>query len=231
MKKYIIVLGLLLFSFTSQSQVLISLLLGDKLNSDKMEFGLEGGINYSAITGMESSNRMGAFNLGFYFDMKVKNQWNFYTGVLVKSDMGLDKLTEKDLAFLGTDVYPEKGDYKQVINSFIVPALANYKFKNHFYVEAGPQFALITDSYVQFNSKEDGKTMRIREKNKDNTNRIDAGVAGGFGYKFRQGKGISIGLKYYHGFVDVYKNRPGTKNSSIFLKANIRIKATKKAIE
>jgi len=49
MKNYIIALFFILFTYNLQSQVLIALLLGDKLNSGKIEFGLDGGLNYSSI--------------------------------------------------------------------------------------------------------------------------------------------------------------------------------------
>ena len=39
----------LFFGYALQSQVLIALLLGDELNTGKIEFGLDGGINYAAI--------------------------------------------------------------------------------------------------------------------------------------------------------------------------------------
>ena len=129
MRKYFIVLGLLLIGFNAQSQVLISLLLGDKLNSEGLEFGLEGGLNLSKVSGLDANKSLSAFNLGFYFDIRLKNQWYLNTGVLVKSKLGIDQLSATDLNFLQTDVYEQEGDYSQVINYFLVPALAKYKFK------------------------------------------------------------------------------------------------------
>ena len=129
MRKYFIVLCLLLFGFNVHSQVLISLLLGDKLNSDGIEFGLEGGLNFSKVCGLDANRSLTAFNLGFYFDMRLKNQWYLYTGVQVKSKLGADKLSAKNLNFLQADVFEEEGDYSQVMNYFLVPALAKYKFK------------------------------------------------------------------------------------------------------
>jgi len=64
MRKYFIVLGLLLLGLNVQSQVLISLLFGDKLNSDGLEFGLEGGLNFSKISGLEANKSLRALNLG-----------------------------------------------------------------------------------------------------------------------------------------------------------------------
>jgi hypothetical protein len=225
MKKQILIISFILFSLSSQSQVLISLLLGDKLNSPDLEFGLEGGLNWANISGMETNDYARFFNLGFYFDFRVKNQWGIYTGVLVKSNLGVDKLTENDLAFLGVRTYPEEGDYKQVINQFQVPAFAKYKFKNHIYVEAGPEFGLRFKGYVQYDSKIDDIEAQTREDNKDMLQKLDVGVGAGIGYKLLKGQGWTVGAKYYYGFVDVYKDRPGTKSSSINLKLNIPIGA------
>jgi len=57
-----------------QGQVLISLLFGDMLNSDGLEFGLEGGFNWSKVSGMETNSSLRTFNLGFYFDIRLKDQ-------------------------------------------------------------------------------------------------------------------------------------------------------------
>jgi hypothetical protein len=223
MKKYFIVFSFLLVGLTSQSQVLISLLLGDVLNSDKLEFGLEGGMNWTTTSGFETNNYARFFNMGFYFDMKMKNQWNFYTGVLVKSNIGVDKLTMNDLNTLNVTTWDSVGEYKQVINEFLVPAFIKYNFKNHMYIEAGPQFGLRFKGFVEYNSDIEGIEARTREDNKDMLQKLDVGIGAGLGYKLLKGQGWTIGAKYYYGFVDAFKNIPGTKSSSINLKVNIPI--------
>lgn len=221
--KHLLLVFFLLISLSMQSQVLIALLLGDKLNSGKIEFGLDGGVNFSTLGSMESSSSYRDFNLGFYFDIKMKNQWYLNTGVLVKSTLGLDNLTEEDLNFLGATIYDTEGDYSQKISYFLVPALAKYKFDNHMHVEFGPQFGLATKSYIQFDSDVDGNEARIRETNTDMINRFDMGLAGGVGYRLLKGLGWTIGARYYYGFLDVYKDLSGSRNSSLFLKLNAPI--------
>lgn len=228
MKKIIGILFLIILFTNAHSQVLITLLLGDKLNSPGMEFGLTGGYNWSTISNMEANKSLSTLNLGFYFDIKMKNQLWLNTGVLVKSKLGTGKLTSNDLEFLGATQYEQEGDYNQSINYFLVPALAKYKFKNHFYVEAGPQFGLGHKSWVEFLEKNDDLDARIREFNKDKINRFDVGFRGGIGYKLLKGTGMNIGLAYYYGFLDVYKERSGTNNQSLFLKVDIPIGRAKK---
>lgn len=72
MKKGLLLLFMLFSIAQARSQVLISLIFGDKLNSPFLEFGLEGGINLSDISGLESSGTNPGFNLGFYFDFRSK---------------------------------------------------------------------------------------------------------------------------------------------------------------
>ena len=72
---------------TANSQVLISLLLGDKLNSPNLEFGLEGGLNWSNIKGGEDFSTATDFHLGFYFDFRLNrlngsNNWQTRTAIM-----------------------------------------------------------------------------------------------------------------------------------------------------
>ena len=221
MRNKFLLITFLLFSVSMQSQILIALLLGESLNTGKIEFGLDGGVNYSNIGSMESSDQFRKWNLGFYFDIKLKNQWYLNTGVLVKSELGLDDLTESDLEFLGATLYEEEGEYSQSISYFLVPALARYKFQNHMYAEIGPQFGLAYQAHIQFHSDVDGIEINAKENNRDMINRFYMGLAAGACYRLLKGLGWTIGVRYYYGFLDVYKDRSGTNNSSLFLKVNV----------
>lgn len=221
MRKILILSLLLLCTNLMQSQVLIALLLGDKLNTGNIEFGLDGGINYASITDMDSNSWNRNFNLGFYFDFRLKDNWFFNTGVLVKSTLGVDDLTEEDLAFLGATVYDQEGKYNQKIDYFLVPALMKYRFDNHLHLEGGLQFGLAHNAYIQFDSEIDGNSARIREGNRDMVNTFDMGAAAGAGYRLLKGLGWTIGVRYYHGFLNVYKDLPGSKNQAVFLKLNV----------
>lgn len=222
-----LVLFLMLFSLHVQSQVLLSLIFGDKLNADGLEFGLEGGVNFSSISKLEGNKPLSKFNLGFYFDIRLKNQWNLYTGVLVKSKLGDNDLSQNDLDFLEITPEPEAGRYSQNAEYFLIPALIKYHFKNRIYAEAGPQIGYMRKAWVEFNSDVSGKEIRIKEFNTDKLNRIDAGVAIGTGYRLLPKNGMTIGIRYYLGLANVYKGYNNHKHNSWFLKVNIPIGAAK----
>lgn len=223
MKKNLLLLVFILFSISSQSQVLITLLLGDKLNSDGLEFGLETGVNFSSISGMESKQMTSDFNIGFYFDFRIKDNWFLDTGVLVKSKQGLEDLSINDLNFIGATVHELEGSYDQVVKNFLVPAQLKYKFKNHFYAEGGVQFGLVTKAFIEFSGKENELEVTIKEDNRDLMNRLDVGAIAGVGYQLKRGEGMTIGAKYSYGFVNAYKEKDGTKHNTIFVKVNIPI--------
>ena len=237
MKKTLLIILFFLTGIGVQSQVLITLIFGDKLNSPDLEFGLEGGINWANISGLETNSFARKWNLGFYFDFRLKKQFFIYTGVLVKSNLGVDELTFNDLnslnatVYLGNDGERLTGDYSHKMNYFMVPVLAKYRFKNNIYIELGPQFGLMYKSWIEFKSDAENIEAVFKEFNKDRIHKLDAGAMVGLGYKFKKGPGWSLGAKYYYGFVDVYKDISGTKNSSIFIKLNIPIGAGEKAKE
>jgi len=147
---------------------------------------------------------------------------------MVKSKHGADNLSMADLDFLGIELNEEPGTYSQKINSFVLPAMIRYNMKNRIYLEAGPQFSYMYDSFVEFNSDIDGRDIMIKDYNDDAINKLDAGFALGTGYKLKKTNGMSLGIRYYHGFVNVYEGVSGSNNSSIFLRFNVPIGAAKK---
>ena len=228
-KTKLLTLSLLLATQFASSQVLISLIFGEKLNSDAIEFGLEGGFNFSDLGALEADKRLSTFNLGFYFDIELKDAWRLYTGVLVKSKLGVENLSDSDLLLVGVTPEEEGGTYSQYINNFLVPALIKYRFPNRIYAEAGPQFGLLYKSWVQFDSNVDGTETRIRIENKDVLNVFEVGGVIGAGYRLRPGPaGMTLGIKYYQGFTNAIKGLSGSRNNALFLKFNIPIGTAKK---
>ncbi len=229
MKKLFIIIIITAFTYQAQSQILLTLIFGDKLNSDEIEFGLDGGGSFTKISNMDSKKYLNDWYLGFYFDFKTKANFNIYSGVHVKSNLGANHLTEKDLADLGATLYletdgtPVDGIYSQKLYTFIVPILIRKYLKNNIYFEAGPQLGLTYKSFVEFVEVTKERESIIKEYNNSLTNWFEAGVVCGTGYKFRKGAGLTFGIQYFYGLTNVYKNRSNTKNSGFFIRATIPI--------
>lgn len=233
MKKIIAVVGFLFFIYTADAQVLISLLLGDKLNSNKIEFGLDGGLNLSSIQGMNQGDMAGRFNLGFYFDFKLKDpSWMFHTGVIVKSTMGAKGLPVYSLGNPDLDNAFANGSVDRRLNYFNVPILMKYRFTNKFSVEGGVMLGLMNKSIDLFTKKVvDKDDLTYKLDIKDQYHPIDAGLMAGVGYRLMGGNGMNLAIRYYLGLIDITKDdlAPNQYNQSLYFSVGIPIGAGKAA--
>lgn len=226
MKKQLIILSLLFCGCSAHSQVIISLLLGDKLNSDKIEFGLDGGINFSDLKGIPEAKYKSNFNLGFYFDFKMKNPaWMINTGVIVKSTMGAKNVPVYVLNNPQLDQIFENGHITRNLEYFDVPFLIKHQFKNRIFIKTGPQFGLLYNAKDIFHNKIDDQDLEYTNKVKSKFHPLDAGFVIGTGYRLKSGNGMNLGIHYYQGFVDVLIDDKGASqiNKSIYVNLGIPI--------
>ena len=205
MKRYLLVWGFLFFGHASNSQVLISILFGDKLNSGKVEFGLQGGLNWSTVKNLEGAKSSTGFNLGFYFDIKLKNpSWMISTGVIVKSPMGANELPLYSLNDFHLDSSFAGGSVTRKLRYFNVPVTLKYKFRNNLFVKGGVQLGLLSKAFDEFkNSVNDKDDLEHKVKIKDDFHPLDAGLTLGIGYRFFKGNGMNLDLQYYYGLIDI----------------------------
>ncbi len=227
MKKILLLAVFLFASVSAQSQVLISLVFGDKLNSDKIEFGLDGGLNMVNLSGIEPSSFANNFNLGFYFDLKLKNpSWMVHTGVIVKSTMGAKELEVYSLDNEDLDNSFVGGSVERRLGYFNVPIMMKYKFNNKFFAEAGPMLGLMAKSKDVFTREiSDTEDLSYEKKIRDLYHPLDAGLMMGVGYRLMGGNGMNLGIRYYEGLVDVEIDDTGAdvRNRSLYFTIGIPI--------
>lgn len=212
-------------SASANAQVLITLIFGDALNTEKIEFGLSGGENTSFILDIKDSKPLYNFNLGFYFHIHMKKNSFLSTGVLVKSNVGAKGMDPYSIGDPDFDSVFQHSSMEKKIPVFYVPILWHQRFNQRWYIEAGPQLGLIHQSKDIFTVSEFGGDVSYEKSVKDEYKHIDFGLYGGIGYKLKQTqKSISLGAGYYYGLVNVSKNPDyKIKNSSIYLFVRIPI--------
>ncbi|MCH5599306.1 hypothetical protein [Niabella ginsengisoli] len=71
--------------------MLVALLLGDKLKSDKIEFGLNLNPTFSTISGLDGDTKPG-LGLGLYFNFKLNDNLYFHPEFSPKSVFGIKGL-------------------------------------------------------------------------------------------------------------------------------------------
>lgn len=216
---------LLMMNTPAKSQILISLLLGDKLNSDKLEFGLDGGICFLNMSNTPTASTLTDWNLGFYFDFKIKQSLFIHTGVRVKARMGAGSLTPYSLNISYLDSAFVGGSVNRKIDYFNVPVLVRYRLVDYLHVEGGVQLGLrhaADDIFV--NTIVNKKDLKYSNDIKSNFTRLDAGLQAGLGYKLKKGTGITVNADYYYGLVDVNTQLEGNQaNSAIYVNVSIPI--------
>lgn len=227
MKKTLLILGLVTFCFAAQSQVLITLLLGDKLNSDKIEFGLIGGMNRSYWLEVDDSEALNHFNLGFYFHILLKNNSYFSTGVLVKSSVGATGMETYSIGDPEFDSVFEGGELTTKINYFYVPMMFHQRFNNRWYLEGGINTGVRNYAWDIFEKEDYDGDLSYKTDVRDDYTRLDFGLMGTAGYKLsKEVKSLSVGISYYYGLIDVSKaDDVSIKNSSLYFFCKIPIGA------
>jgi hypothetical protein len=239
MKKILIfVLIAVVFSTTIttkvQSQVLIALLFGDKLNSPGIKFGLDGGVNFSSLTNISSAKLTTGYYLGLYFDFLLKQNTNWYihTGLMLKSEMGATGLEPYSLNSPGLDSTFYDGHIKRELGYINLPILVRYKFKNQLFLEAGPLLGVLVEATdVFYNTVNEKNDISYKNNIYKQCNWFDIGGMGGFGYHFMKGTGIDLGLRYYYGFMNILSNsyfHPG-HNNSFYIYISIPVGAGEKS--
>jgi len=225
--KYVYTILFVCAGYLGQSQVLISLLLGDKLNSGQIEFGLDGGWSLANLNGVDPSKGHSNYNLGFYFDFAMKNpSWFFSTGVRVKSTMGAEGIAVYTLNDPDLDKVFAGGSVTRKLNYFNVPIMMKYVFKNKIYVQAGIQTGLrYKGADVFLNSVKDDEDLSYKVDIKKQYHPLDGGLCAGLGYRLVKGNGMNLGLQYYYGLIDVRVSdaSPNEFNRVLYLNVGIPI--------
>ena len=229
--KLALIFVLICFSTTSNAQILISLLFGDALNTDEIEFGLTTGLNRSYILDIEESSGLNNFNIGFYFHINMFKTSYLSTGVLVKTNVGARGMSTYPIGDPDFDDVLAEGELIKKINYFYVPILWHQRFNKRFFLEGGLQPGLRNKAYDYFHLEEEDKSeIGYKTDVRDDYTRFDLGLLGGVGYKLRkQIKSTAIGINYYYGLLDVSKVPDmKIKNSSIYFYVRIPIGAKPK---
>jgi hypothetical protein len=215
----------LLFSITSQAQILITLLLGDKLNSEKIEFGIDGGINRSFFNDIKGSEGMNSFNLGFYFHIRMMENSYLSTGLRVKSNVGATGMPTYAIGNANFDTLYKDGTLTTKIGYFYLPVMFQQRIYKIVMLEGGFQAGLRTNATDRFALSAFNGDMNYEVSVKNNYAHLDAGMLAGIGFKLNEKpKSMSIGISYYYGLVNISKI-PDQKirNSSVYLYMKIPI--------
>ncbi len=208
--------GLLILLFTgcwdlSSGQVVIALLFGDKLNSDKLEFGLTVSPSLTNITNNDSKLKTG-FNLGIYFNFNPDKRFSLRVEGIAKGSMGAGSIKPYPTGNDSLDALLRSGSVERKISGFGLPVLCRYRIGGNFFAEAGVQADWFLKVKDIFKSDVGGGQLDYTINTSDEYTKLDLAAAAGLFYKLRKDrKSIGLGLRYVHGLTDIYKTAAGTQ--------------------
>ena len=200
---------LLLASACSRAQVLVALILGDELNSGKIEFGLTTGLNASRIDGLEGGRAELTPYLGLYFDIKLSDRWYLHPETWPKCVLGHDKLPAYATGDSTLDLQLQEATVERRIDCIPTLLMISRRVGRGTYIDAGPYATLVLGARDVFIRETADDQLEYTVKITDQVRTIDLGVGAGVRYKLSKGTGINIGVHYFRGFSDIITNASG----------------------
>ena len=195
----------------AQGQVLIALLLGDKVTSEKFHLGLNVGVNGAQLDGIDSKMRTG-LNLGIIGEWRFARTWYLQPEILPFYYAGASGLP--------ASYFPAPPEVEDVITDpevrarlkyFAIPVLLKFGVANdRLLIGAGPQVGFLLSSTATYKGEStNGNKVSVDQDIGESTESTDAGVVFNLEWKVRGGFSPSVNVRYYLGLKDTVKDNPG----------------------
>ncbi len=217
---------LLFIGYSASSQILIALIFGDKLNSEKLEFGLNIGANYGDIQNVAHTSNQRGLNLGMTFNYKFSKNFHLNPALYFAYPMGARGLEIYQTPDSNLNHLIEKATLNRQLSYFSLPVTLRYRLFGKTFVEVGPQVSLLNKGEDIFKIDiEDGGELTYKVNLRDKYTLFDFGVTGGITHKLRERNGVSLTFRYYYGLIDISKdpNAPNQRNSAFYFSCGIPI--------
>lgn len=181
--------------------------------SQQTEFGVRVGTNIS---------RWNISSVGS--DIKTSSVAGLEAGLLADLYVSPSFSIQPEIIFsmYGTKLNSGGSSIKYTANYVNIPVLARYHMPQGIAFFAGPQVGLLLSAK--------GKAGEDKQDIKDYLKSTD--VFGVIGAEYNSPIGVSVGLRYNHGFVDIYEQGEGSiKNSSFGISFGYKLKPRQKKVK
>lgn len=167
-------------------------------DSDLVQVGVKGGVNFSNVTGddFEGPNSRTSFNAGFVAEIPFTERFSIQPEVLY-SGQGFDIDQSNQDNFLDND-----GNVEYQLDYIQVPVLAKIYLVEGLSVQAGPQIGFKINEEIDYQPNDDAGDIDLEDYSE--TEDIDISLAAGLEYKFDNG--FFIQGRYNYGFSQLIKD-------------------------
>jgi len=221
-------LGLVLMAVipqAAQSQVLIGILLGDKVTTENFHLGVDVGLGLSNISGISGTNLKSGFHFGLLAEWRFAKGFYFQPGLLPFYQVGAKDLPFKDFGLPPVDVVVTDKSAVRQLNYYAIPIIVKYGLlQEKLHLGLGPQVNILSSAKDVFDGTI-SNDISVTEDIKDQLNSTDTGIAFHAEYKLRGRYGVSVTARFYLGMSDLIKDNRGeaAKNRVFSLMATIPI--------
>jgi hypothetical protein len=215
-KKIITVTGLFLISITIHSQVLISILFGDKLNTDKLTFGLALGNAWNSLSGYSKADAQSNFNLGIFLTLKLKQRLFIQFDALAKYKSGAKGLPVYSLNDHVLDSIYQYGSVQRSISCLALNTTLQYRIWKYLNIEMGPHVSLRLKTIDLLSVDHESGKQQFEKEVSEATTRFDFGAMGGLSWQFDKGTGLKLGVRYHLGLIDMFPSDEGQNTTRSF---------------
>lgn len=207
---FLIVLGLL--PTPAHGQVLLGILFGDKLVSERFHIGLNVGLNVSDLGGVSGTKVSTGLMLGLVAEWRISGRFYLQPELLPFFRAGAKNLPVTPGLPGGIDTLVADKSNQRNMSYFAIPILVKYAAVPHrLFLGAGPQVNFLTSATDVFSGVITNQ-IGITEDIEDQLSSTDAGVA--FHIEYKLGPSVvaaSINVRYYLGLTDTIKDNTGSK--------------------
>ncbi len=217
MKRFVMrsVIAAVLLSLTSsqpaEGQVLLGILFGDKLATERFHIGLNVGANISDLSGIDDTKLKPGLMLGLVAEWKVAGNFYLQPELLPfywVGAKGMPPALEDAPPPLDTLVADKSAERK--LSYFEIPVIVKHgALRNRLHVGVGPQVGFLMSSQDVYKGVITN-VITVEEDLEDELNSFDAGVAFQVEYKLQEGPfAASVSARYFLGLTDTIKENPG----------------------
>ena len=201
---------------SARSQVILSLIFGDKLNSDELMFGIHMQYSWNNLSNIDPSSSLKKFNLGLFLTYKLNDRWQINTEPMAKYTRGASGMNPYTLGDSTIDATFANGSFSRKAGYVGLPITARFLVSDRFFIEAGPNIELRINAEDEFKTGTPYGDQLLNVDAEDVTSRWDFGLLAGAGTFMGKGNDIALGLRYAPGISDVMKDYDGTQTHQAF---------------
>ena len=223
-KRLFCVFALLLCSRICLSQVLIALVFGDKLNTDKIGLGIQLSAQGFQLTNTKDQVDLG-FAFGAYLDIKLSEKLTVSNYFMFKSPKGGKNIPQEYWFNQNEPLLTNDVTLKRHLTYMEFTPMLRYHLNAVLSVSLGPQFAVNTKGTDIYQDKTDDGNITYRYRLSDDITLMDVGMAFDIQWQLMKGKGLRINARFAQSFINIYKDSEfgNAKNQAFQLGVGIPI--------